>query len=175
MLDRTWQDGGVEQTRRRWLLIGVLVAWAAVLVGLAVWSVHAGPETIRPHSDLVSGRQNLDRAVETLRAGAGPDVRVDLEPYEVTEDCRLTVARRGTEVDRTLVLSVAHGSEPAVLEELASRVPADWSARFYPDTGRFRADAGDFIAVTGETPEPGQVRLTVSTGCRPGEDPALDR
>lgn len=165
----------MERTRRQWLVIGLVAGWVAVLSGLAVWSAHAGPETVRAHSDLASGRQRLDQAVATLQAEAGPGVRADLEPYQVTEDCRLTLARRGTEVDRTLVLAVADGAEGELFERLAERVPTEWAVNYHAEAGQFRADAGDFIAVVGESPEPGQVRFTVSTGCRAGEDPGLDR
>lgn len=163
--------GGAARRRRRWLAIGLVGGWALLVLALAVWSSATGPATVRAQSDLATGRQTLDRAVETLRQRAGPAVEVG--EYQVTTGCRLTVARRGTEVDRVVTVSVPAGTEPDALADLAAQMPAEWSARYYPQSGRLRADAGDFVAVVGEAAGPGELRFTVSTGCRPGSDPGL--
>lgn len=159
--------------RNRWLITTVVVGWAVLLLGLALWSSQTGPATIREQSELATGRQAMDRAVEVLREQAGPDTVAEVGPYQVSTGCRLTVARRGTEVERVVVLSVPPGEEPQVLTRLAEQVPAGWEARYFPNSGRLTADAGDFVRVVGEPTEPGEIRFTVSTGCRPGTDPTL--
>ena len=164
----------METTRKRWLIAtAVGAAWARVLVVLAVWSSRTGTETVRTHSELAAGRQTLDRAVETLRAEAGADAVVEVGPYQVSTGCRITLARQGTELDQVLTLAAPAGEEPQLLERLAQRAPEQWQARFNPRTGRFSADAGDFVRIVGEPADPGRVELTLSTGCRPGTDPAL--
>jgi len=147
--------------------------WALIVLVLAVWSAANDPATVRAQSDLSTGRQALDQAVAILRERAGPATAVEVGDYQVTPGCRLTAARRGTEVDRVLTVRVPAGTEPDTLAELAAQMPAEWSARYYPGSGRLLADAGDFVAVVGEAGGPGEVRLTVSTGCRPGSDPDL--
>jgi hypothetical protein len=144
-----------------------------VLFGAAIWSSQHDPATVREQSPLVEGRQALDRALDLVVATAGPDVAAELEPYQLTPGCRVTLARRGTELDRTVVLTVPAGQEPALLERLVESLPAEWGARYHLASNRFFADAGDFVAVRGGVAEPGQVELTAATGCRPGGDPGL--
>lgn len=158
---------------RRWWAIGLVAAWALLLLVAAVWSVQHDPATVREQSDLRQGRQTLDRAVATLVEVAGPAVEVEIGPYQVATGCQLTLARDGTSLDQTVLLTVPAGQEPELLDRLADQLPADWGARHFPRTNRFSADAGDFVAVRGEVAEPGRVRLTAVTGCRPGDDPAL--
>jgi hypothetical protein len=159
--------------RRRWWVTGLVAVWALVLVAAAVWSAHHDSATVRGQSGLTEGRITLDRAVATVAEAAGPQVAVDIEPYQLTPDCRLTLARAGTEVDQTVVLTVPEGQEAALLEGLVERLPEQWHARYNPNRNRFFADAGDFVAVRGEVAGPGLVQLTVSTGCRPGDDPQI--
>jgi hypothetical protein len=158
-------------TRRRWWATGLVTAWGLGLLVAAVWSVHHGPATVRGQSDLTTGRQAVERAVTTLVEAAGPAVTVDVGPYRTTTGCRLTLSRRGTELDRTVVLTVPAGQEAALLERLVGGLPAGWSVRYHPDAHEFSADAGDFVAVRGEVAEPGRVRVTAATGCRPGTGP----
>jgi hypothetical protein len=156
----------VRTSWRRWLVAGLVAAWASGLLALGIWSSHHDPATVRPQSGLSEGLQRLDRAVDTLRSAAGPGVEVEVAPYRTTTGCRVTLARRGTEVDATVLLAVPAGEEAVVLDRLVDRLPDGWGARYNPDTNRFFADAGDFVAVRGEVAQPGEVRLTATTGCR---------
>lgn len=152
-------------------MIGLVAGWAVVLLAGAAWSAFRDPATVIEQSSLAEGRQALDLAVATLVEAAAP-ATAEVQPYQVTR-CQINFARRGTEVDQTVVLTVPVGQEPALLDRLVVRVPARWEARHVAGRNRFTADAGDFVAVRGEVTEPGQVRLTAGTGCRPGTDPAL--
>lgn len=164
-----WRGG---RTGRRWLLPVVAAAWAVALVVAAVWSAHHDPATVRAQSDLSRGRQVVDEAVDTLVAAAGPGAVDRVGGYRVTTGCRLSLVRHGSEVARVVVLTVPPGQEPALLDKLVDRLPDRWRPR--QRGGTLHADAGEFVRVDGEVAEPGEVRVTVRTGCRPGRDPALD-
>jgi hypothetical protein len=157
----------VTRVGKRWWIGGLVAAWALALLAVATWSVHNDPATVRGQTDLDSGRETLDRAVATMVRVAGPEVAAEIQPYEQTPDCRISMSRRGTEVDQTVVLTVPAGEEPRLLNRLAAELPAEWGALYSADSNRFRADAGNFVAIRGEVVEPGQVRLTAGTGCRP--------
>jgi hypothetical protein len=157
---------------RRWG-IAVVTVWALLLLVAAVWSAHHDQATVRAQSDLTAGRQTLDEAVAAVLAAAGTGVGVDVQPYEVATGCRVTLARSGTEIDQTVLLTVPAGQEGELLDRLVDRLPAGWQAQHFPRSNRFFADAGNFVAVRAEVGEPGQVRLTASTGCRPGSEPEL--
>jgi hypothetical protein len=164
---------GRDLARPRWPVVALLVGWALVLVVAGVWSAHHGPATVRGQSGLEQGRQTLDRAVESVIAAAGPGVTSEVHDYQVREGCRLTLARGGTTVDRVVVFTVPAGYELRLLDRLAERLPAQWRSQYFRGAGRLVADAGDFVSVTAEFADPGQVRLLVSTGCRPGTDLAV--
>lgn len=151
----------------------LLAVWALALVAAGVWSSQSDPATIREQSDLAEGRERLDRAVETVVAAAGPGVATEVLDYEVTTGCQITLARQGAEVDRVIVLTAPEGRELDLLDWLAERLPAEWQPRQYRAGSRLFADAGDFVSVVGTVPEPGLLHVTVSTGCRPGDDPVL--
>lgn len=160
--------------KRRWWAAGLVVIWALVLVGAAIWSARFDEPTVRGQSELTAGRQTLDRAVEMVAdAAATAGGAVDVEPYELTSGCRVTLVRPGTEVAQTVVVTVPEGQEEAMLTQLTEQLPGDWGARYNPNVNWFFADAGDFVALRGQVGDPGQVRLTASTGCRPGDDPEL--
>jgi hypothetical protein len=148
-------------------MVGLVAAWALVLLAAATWSAHNDPATVRGQTDLASGRATLDRAVATMVEVAGPAVAAEVQPYQETAGCRISVSRRGTELDQTVVLTVPAGEESRLLARLAADLPPEWGATYAAEGNRFRADAGDFVAIRGEVAEPGQVRLTAGTGCRP--------
>lgn len=151
---------------RRWWIGGLVAAWALVLLAAATWSVHHDPATVRGQTDLDSARETLDGAVATVVEVAGPAVTAEVQPYEQTTGCRISMSRRGTELDQTVEFTVPAGQEPVLLDRLVTGLPAEWQALYSEDRDRFRADAGNFVAIRGEVVEPGLVRLTAGTGCR---------
>ncbi|HEY8475042.1 MAG TPA: hypothetical protein VIL37_20800 [Natronosporangium sp.] len=153
--------------KRRWWLGGLVAAWAIGLLIAAIWSVHNDPPTVRGQSDLEQGRATLEAAIATVVEVAGPAANPQVQPQQLTTGCRISVSRDGTELDQTVVMTVPAGQEGQLLERLAAELPADWDAHYNPERNRFRADAGDFVAIRGEVAEPGEVRLTAGTGCRP--------
>jgi hypothetical protein len=152
---------------RKWWIGGLVAAWALALLVAAIWSSQNDPPTVRAQSDLETGRETLDRAIATVVEVAGPGTAPDVQPAELTTGCRVTVSRRGSEIDQAVLFTVPAGEEPRLMERLAGELPAEWGARYFPNGNRFRADAGAFVAIRGEVVEPGQVRLTAGTGCRP--------
>ncbi|MER7417907.1 hypothetical protein ABT346_14160 [Micromonospora peucetia] len=150
----------------RWLLAAT-VAWA-VLLGALTWiSVRDDPPTVREQRSLTEAGPVVDRAVGELVAVAG-DTAV-LTPPEVDRGCRVTPFADGAELSRGVDVFVVAGGERALLEQVAGRLPADWRAgvRVTSDGPRLRADAGEFVTVSGRVRGDGRVRLTVDTGCRP--------
>lgn len=156
--------------KRRWPALVLISAWAVALVIAGVWSAHQDQATVRAQSDLAEGRRTLDRAVTEVVTAAGP-VGTQVLQYR-TSDCQISMARDGTSLERVVVLDVPRGREEAMLDRLVDELPSQWHPR-HGVGGRFHADAGDFVRLDGEVVDPGLVRLTASTGCRPGEDPAL--
>lgn len=154
-------------TGKRLWIVGLLAAWAVGLLVAGVWSAHHDPPTVRAQSDLVSGEQTVDAAAATLRGVVEPVTSGEPDVLTRVTDCRLSLGRRGQELERQLTLHLPAGREQALLERLTEHLPERWRARHYPGTQRFYADAGNFVTVRGEVTAPGQVRLTLDTGCRP--------
>jgi hypothetical protein len=159
---------GSRWSGRRLLVLALLGCWAAGLLIAGAWSAHHHEATVREQSSLEQGWRTLDEAVDTVVAAAGSGVSAEVAAADVTDGCRVTVARSGTAVNRTVLLTVPAGQEPALLDRLAERLPAEWRPLHYRGSSRLVADAGEFVSVTGEVAEPGQVEVTVRTGCRPG-------
>jgi hypothetical protein len=152
--------------RKRWWTVGLVAAWALALLAAAIWSVHNDPATVRGQTDLDSAQETLDGAVRTVVAVAGPETPAEIQPYETTDGCQISVSRDGTELTQTVVLTAAAGEESRLLDRLVAGLPAEWGATYSAERNRFRADAGNFVAIRGEVAQPGQVRLTAETGCR---------
>jgi len=155
--------------RTGWWAGGLVAAWAVALLVAAVWSAHHDPATVREQSGLAGGRQAVERAVALVVETAGPGVRVDVQPIQQRSGCEITLARSGTELDQTVLLTVPDDRDPMVLlDRLVAGLPANWGARYHVASNRFFADAGDFVAVRGGlADQPGRVELTAATGCRP--------
>lgn len=161
------------RARRRWVAAALLAVWALALIAAGVWSSQHDPATVREQSGLQQGRLTLDRAVETVVDAAGPANVAEVYDYDVTTGCQITLAREGAAVDQVVVLTAPEGEESEVLDRLADRLPEEWQPRQFRAGSRLFADAGDFVSIVGTVAEPGVLHVTVSTGCRPGTDPAL--
>ncbi|MEV4197196.1 hypothetical protein [Micromonospora globbae] len=159
--------GAPAPTRRPWLIVAT-VAWA-LLLALLVWiSVRDDPPTVREQRTIAEAGPVVDRAAGELVA-AGGTALLELTPARVERGCRVTPFAAGAVLTRHVWLAAAGGGERDLLEGVADRLPADWRAgvRMTTDGLRLRADAGEFVTVTGRPVGDGRVRLTVDTGCRP--------
>ncbi|MEH0969626.1 hypothetical protein V6U77_00600 [Micromonospora sp. CPCC 205546] len=163
---------GRPASPRRWLpwLLAGTVAWAVLLAALTWTSVRDDPPTVREQRTLTEAGRVVDRAVGALVAAAG-DTAV-LTPPEIDRGCRVTPFADGADLSRGVDVFVAAGGEATLLEQVADRLPADWQAgvRSTSDGPRLRADAGEFVTVSGGVAEDGRVRLIADTGCRPVGD-----
>jgi hypothetical protein len=162
---------------RPWWLLGGALAWAVVLVAAAVLSYHSDEPTVREQRSIAQAAPVVDRAAGELAAAAdGADVVLEISNRRLTAGCRITSARDGARLERSLTIRTTDAAAPAVLDRIASRLPAGYRASVrHSDLGdvhRLRADAGEFVAITGAVTSPGVVGLTVKTGCRP-PSPAL--
>ncbi|HWH01849.1 MAG TPA: hypothetical protein VNV66_21620 [Pilimelia sp.] len=161
---------GPRPVRPRWLAVGA-AAWGLLLLGLAVLSAHRSPPTVREQRAVGQAAPVVDRAIGELVAAAGPDAAPVVGPRRLTTGCRLTSAWAGAAVDRSVTFHVAETDGPALLDRIAAGLPAGHRARVSHRAGRdghaLRADAGEFVTVTGGVTSAGVVSLTASSGCRP--------
>ncbi|MEH1011944.1 hypothetical protein V6U90_02295 [Micromonospora sp. CPCC 206060] len=170
----------------RWLL-AVTVVWAVLLAVLTWISVRDDPPTVREQRDLAEAVPVVDRATgELVAAASGPESVVELGPTEFERGCRVTPFLDGAILTRQVTVHFGTGTGTgtgsgsgsgtengeAVLRRIAERLPADYraGARRTDEGFRLRADAGDFVAIYGELPQPGLAELYVETGCRPAPD-----
>jgi hypothetical protein len=158
------------RSRRRWLLAGV-AGWAVLLLVVAYVSVRRDEPTVREQRDLATAAPLLSRALGEVLAGAGPDTVIELTGPAMERGCRITPMRDGANVVGTLTLRTAEADAPALLDRLAQRLPAEYRARVRHSTNgethSMRADAGEFVGIEGGVTDPGVIRLTAETGCRP--------
>ncbi|MFG2037674.1 hypothetical protein [Dactylosporangium sp. NPDC048998] len=154
---------------KRWIVTGV-VAWAAVVAGLALYSHFHGRPTAREQTTIAEALPTVDGALGRIYSALDPASSVAvLGGYRRTEvSCRVTSAREGTRFARDLTVYVKKSSEGATLDRVKAALPAAYKASVVHSGGTdlLSADAGNFVAVRGGVPEPGQLRFTADTGCR---------
>lgn len=158
---------------RRWLIVAV-AAWALLLVGGAYWSSRHDPATVREQRSVEQAMPRVHRALGVLAAAAGPDAVLEFDQPRLTTGCRLTATWDGATYEETLRIFTPPPDAPAVLDDLAGRLPESYRTRVRRDH-TIRADAGGFVGVRGGVTEPGVITLTVATGCQPHEGiPTVD-
>lgn len=99
-----------------------------------------------------------------------PPAVVAVSPFTRAGSCRISAARDGEQWRQEVTAYTIPGRENAVLDRLARGLPASYRASARKD--KLRADAGDFVSLSGGPASPGEVRITVATGCRAGPGPA---
>jgi hypothetical protein len=158
---------------KRWLGVAAVV-WAVVLGVTGYLAARSGPPTAREQTSLAQGRAGVDQALAQVATAAGPDSVAALSAYGLASGCRITTARDGTDLSRVIQLYTPAGSERALLDRLASALPAAYRARIPRPIGSaaptLRADAGDFVALRAQSTGPGEVRVEAEGGCRTGTD-----
>jgi hypothetical protein len=163
-------DPSDARSRQRWL-IAVVAGWVVLLMVLAYLSVHRGAPTVREQRDIGRAAPVVDRAIGELVAAAGPDTVLELADPRYDTGCRVTVFRDGVNLDRKVTFRTAPADGPALLTRIADHLPRSYQAGTRSGRGdegpTLRADAGEFVAITGGVTTPGVVELTASTGCRP--------
>jgi hypothetical protein len=158
---------------KRWLGV-VAAAWAVVLGVTGYLAARSDPPTAREQTTLAQGRAGVDQALAQVATAAGPDSVAALSAYTLSSGCRITAAREGTDLSRAIELYTPAGGERALLDRLASALPAAYRARIPHPVGSaapaLRADAADFVALRAQSTGPGVVRVEAEAGCRTGTD-----
>jgi hypothetical protein len=150
----------------RWLKY-VSVGWVVVLVGLALFYSFRGRPTVREQTSISQAQPTVDTAIRDVVAAAGPAPIIAISDYHKVSSCKITAARGGAEYQRTVDLFTTPGTESAVLHAIGAGLPKSYGAEVGNDTKlSLYADAGNFVAVAGSVPTPGEVEVRALTGCR---------
>ncbi|WP_353505529.1 hypothetical protein [Verrucosispora sp. ts21] len=151
-------------------MVALTVVWGVLLAGLTWHSARNDPPTVREQRTMAQAMPRVEAAIGELVAAASGTVYA-LAPAEFEQGCRVTPFADGAILRRHVELAVPAGEERAVLERVAEGLPSTWRAgvRLTSDGPRLRADAGEFVTVSGRTVADGRVRLSVETGCRPAD------
>ncbi|WP_125809546.1 hypothetical protein [Actinoplanes sp. ATCC 53533] len=166
----------LPRRRRRWWLIGIVVVWALLLAGLAVWSVRNDPPTVPEQRDIADALPILQRATGVVLAAAdGDDRTVTLGELSFDRGCTLTPVWDGVDASREVTVRVRANQVPGTLKAIAEALPAEYAATVRKNAAGtrygLRADAGSLVGVDATAQSDATVfTLVVSTGCRPLAD-----
>ncbi len=161
---------------RRWIVV-LTVAWVVVLAAGIGWAVARGEPTAREQTTVAEAQPVVDRAVGEIATAANADglAVVAISGFQRVGDCAVTVLRSGQRYQRVVTAVVPPGTEVALLDRVAARLPAAFGATVRKGSlPRLAADAGFWVGITGSTIAPGVVRFVADTGdCRPAGDLTL--
>ena len=150
----------------RWLIV-VTVVWAVALLVSGVIYARDGKPSVRGQTTIVGAEPVVNRAVVTVAAAAGAGPVAAIGGFTKIGDCTITPVRSGVDYQRTIMFYAAPGSESAVLKTIASGLPRSYAAKSGPGAILdLYADAGDYVAITGAVPAPGEIEIRAATGCR---------
>jgi hypothetical protein len=147
------------------------VVWGVVLAVGALWAIGNGRPTAREQTTVADAQPAVDAAVARIATAAGGDgdAVVAISGFELVGDCRVTVVRPGVRYQRSVTVIVAPGTEDALLDRVAARLPASYQVSVRHDvTPRLAGDGGLYVRLTGGVVAAGLVRFVADTGdCRP--------
>jgi hypothetical protein len=161
-------DGRVRP--RLWIAV-VAAGWGLVLAAGIGWAlVHRTP-TAREQTTVADAQPVVERATAQVATAASVDGHavVAITGFDRVGECDVTVVRSGERYQRVVDASVAPGTEQALMERVAARLPAAYGATVHAGQApRLTGDAGLWVRLTGSIEGPGRVRFVVDTGaCRP--------
>jgi hypothetical protein len=159
---------------RRWIAVAA-VAWAVVLVAAATYAVRVGRPTVREQTTIVAAVPYVDRAIGIVASAAlgpqtlGPQTVVSVGGYERTQASCDLGTRDGQRYERAVQVFVPPGREPELVDRVAHALPAGFktSVRHGGSVQGLSADAGFYVRLGGGQVNPGELRFTADTGCRP--------
>ncbi|GAB7041744.1 MULTISPECIES: hypothetical protein [Catenuloplanes] len=170
--------------RRRGVMPAAVTVWVLVIAGLGYYSYRTDAPTVRDHRPLDRAVPVAETAYGTVLAklAEGPGdggVRpvIVLESPRIEPGCRVTTARDGAELTRRATVHITPEDTAPLIERVAAAgaLPAGYRSWLGRDAGgvtnSFRVDAGDFIGLRGIVEEPGVLRVSLETGCRPVDGP----
>ena len=179
-----WHHGPVARiawSKRRITLVALLAGWALVLGVIAYVSARNGTATAREQTTVADARPAVDRGVaDVVRAGSSLGAVVAPSPFTRIGSCRISAVRDGERWEQSVTLFTRPGDETALLDRLGKALPPSYRASVRARAGQptLRADAGNYVGISAAAATPGEVRVTVATGCRgvsgwvmPGEPP----
>jgi hypothetical protein len=139
-----------------------------LLLAGGVWYAQHGRPSVREQTTIGNARPVVDRAIVDVVSAAGGAPVVAVSGFDEISTCAITPVRQGADYKRVVRLYVPPGAESAVLDTIARGLPPSYGALARTGgTLTLYADAGDYVAVTGTVPAPGQVQIQALTGCRP--------
>jgi hypothetical protein len=155
-------------------MLALAVVWGLVLVIGAVLAIREGPPTAREQTSVAQAAAVVDRAAAQVASAASVDglAVVAISGFERAGVCRVTLLRRGARYQRSVTAVVTAGTEQALLERVAARLPPSYAASVRGGTApRLTGDAGFYVRITAGVSAPGQIRFVIDTGdCRPEGD-----
>jgi hypothetical protein len=164
---------GAGRPRRRGWVIALVALWIVVVAALAFWSVGHERATVPEQRDIDQAVPDVQRVAGVLfAASGGPGRAVTLGALAFSKSCRVTPVRDGVVAARDVSIQVRVGEARAVLEGIATALPANYQPHVAIGEGGTRfslhADAGNFIGIDSDA-DAGARALTVrvSSGCRP--------
>jgi hypothetical protein len=141
-----------------------------------IWSIRHGEPTAREQTTVAQAQPTADRAAAELATAVLADGQtvVAISGFDRLGDCRVTVVRTGARYRREVLAFVPAGTERALLDRVAARLPDSYRATVRRGSvPRLAADVGLFVQLRGDVSGSGQVRFAVDTGdCRPEGDVA---
>jgi hypothetical protein len=165
---------GVPPARpRRWVVITTIV-WGVILVVGFGWALRNGGPTAREQTTVVQAQPVVDLAAVRIAGAASADGNaiVAISGFERVAECSVTLLRSGERYQRVVTAVVTPGTEAALIQRVADRLPADYQATVAGTPARLVGDAGLWVRLGGSvTAIPGEVRFVADTGnCRPTGD-----
>lgn len=157
-----------------------VTAWVLVIVGLAYYSYRTDDPTSRDQRTLRQAVPVAETAFAAVLARAsagpgngGPRPVISFDAPRVEPGCRVTTARDGAELTRRATVYLAPEDGASLIEWMAGddALPPGYRIWLGQDGDSFRVDAGEFVGLRGIIEEPGVLRVSLTTGCRPVEDP----
>jgi hypothetical protein len=162
--------------RSRTVLV-IVVLWTLLIGGLALAVGKNGRATAPEQASLTTTLRLADTATGDVVSAIDPATAViDIEGYQRAEtSCRITAARSGTVLQRTVRAYPTPGEERDLLSAVAHGLPARYSPRLSAPGTKPVLTAMDrsYIGIRGTVDGPGQVRIDLNTGCRPGAVPPI--
>jgi hypothetical protein len=154
-------------------MLALGLAWLVVLAGSLAYALARGGPTAREQTSIQDALPVVDHTLALVATDATADgmAVVYAGGYERLT-CRVTSARPGVRFKRAVTAVVTPGTEQALLQRVAARLPSSFHASTRGGTSpRLFADAGFYVLLTGTVNAPGQVRFVADTGdCRPGSN-----
>lgn len=162
----------------------LVIGWAVLLAGVAF--LPGGDATVPEHRSATQAQPIVDRAVAEAISAAGPDAAATVTAYQLRQRCEVAQLREGGDFARVARFYTSPGGERALLQRLAAKFADRYTVRGPSTNGAFRVSLAEFVVLQatatggerGDQTEKGDtgkgsgvVRVTVSTGCRPIDEP----